>query len=280
MCITNEDIFKLIKEGNEVIKKEICDLRADITADIANLKLRNEELENENKQLKNKILELERRSKKYNLVIYGVQGIELNTTEEVLKTINNKLNVACTKNDFRDIYRVGQSIEGKYRPVVAELLSYKLKADILTNARLKTKELKDHHIYFAQDLTKEDYQKRKFLNQQLKEARQKQYNAILKKDILIVDGEEYTYESLKEKEKNTTAITNSVNATPFEQVEVARNTSSEPATPTSDYTEKVFDYATTTTKRKLEDSPSKPTGAKPKITTRAQKIRTNAVPIL
>lgn len=283
MSITNEDLFKLINEGNASIKKEIGDLRAEITSEISILKLKNEELEKENKQLKNKILEIERKSKKYNIVIYGIQGDELNTVEEVLRTINNELNISCTKNDFRDIYRIGQNVEGKYRPVVVELLSYNLKADILMKARSKSKELKARRIYFGQEYTTEEYQKRKFLGQQLKAARNKQYNATIKKGILIINGEEYTYEYLKEKEKKCTNNTPDKESaeTNNEPVEVLRKTTSNPATP-SIYNEDIFSFPSPQQrsrdekKRKLEISPSKPTGTKPKIATRAQgKTRTN-----
>lgn len=264
MCttITNEDLFKIIQDGNEQIKSEIRDLRNQLNKEIDTLKSQNTELEKQNQELKNKVSNIEKKLKKYNVIVYGVDGSENETSIEVLKIINEKLHITCSINDFRDIYRIGQTIQGRIRPVVLEVLNYQLKLDILAKAKLNQNDLKKNKIYFAYDYTSEDYIKRKSLIGHLKAAREKNYKAFIRNNVLIVNGEEYTYEYL---ENNGQIAENSESP--------AKTVSSAPATPHS-LLENVFNFPSQQIedkKRKLEATPTKPKGPKQKtINTRSQ----------
>ncbi|KAJ8935704.1 hypothetical protein NQ314_012681 [Rhamnusium bicolor] len=98
-------------------------------------KTQNKELIEENQKLAARVQSLEKKSKKYNIIIYGLQGIENETHKDVLSLINNKLKIACTEKDIRDAYRIGKKDKEAIRPLVVELLSYNLKSQILCNAK-------------------------------------------------------------------------------------------------------------------------------------------------
>ena len=123
-------------------------------------------------------------------MLYGLK--EANTPVEdiqsVLDIITNKLKINCQFSDIRDVYRLGKPEQQKVRPVSIELVSYKLKLEILN----KTKELKGTNIFISIDYTVEEYQKRKVLLHHLKIAKGNNYLAIIKNNVLFVDGEAYT----------------------------------------------------------------------------------------
>lgn len=198
--VTIKDLYKLIKETTKQnidvqnqIKEEIKTLKDDIFTKLNNLEKENEELKVENNKLKTNLLASERKQKKYNIVIYGIQNKENDLLISTLNTFNNILKVTCTENDIRDIYMIGSSGQEKSRPVVVEFVNYRLKTNILKNAG----ELKNTGIVITQDYTTHDYQDRKFLAKQLKIARQEFPSAKIKKNILIVNDDKYTLDELK-----------------------------------------------------------------------------------
>lgn len=273
--ISNEDIFKLltdIAKSNSEIKQEIKDLRNNLNNEIVNLKTKCIELQEINQTLTNRVLAAERKLKKYNLIIYGVQGNELQTNETVLKLINQKLKISCNKKDIRDIYRIGNKIEGKARPVVIEVLNYELKIEILKNAKTEAKILKDCGVYFSQDYTPDDYEKRKFLYKHLQLARGKHYDARIKNNELVINGESYTYEYLKkteisdEQSQDTEEINNIYDLETLNSAACPKNIRSAPNTPTTEANlEKVANtLMQEERRRKLSETPNKPTGTKPK----------------
>lgn len=283
MSKTIEDLFNLIENGQKELKQEIRDLRSDINKELESLKLSNIKLEKENDVLKNKLLLLERKTRKYNLVIYGLEESEREVKEDVLEVLSNIIQIQCTPSNFRDIYRIGKKVEGQIRPIVIEVLNYQLKLDILINARAKSNELKRCKIFISQDYCPEDYQKRKFLAKHLKAAKEKQYKAFIKGDTLVVNGEQYSYETLKNKtateqnkhdESPTSEVNEYINLS-LNENKVIPVSNSAPTTPTltqilTQLNTHDVPLKADEKKRKLEDTPSKPTGSKQKISTRSQ----------
>lgn len=266
MSITLNDLYQLIQEGNKELKREIKEFRSDVNRELEHLKISNIKLEKENEELKHRLLHLERKARKYNLIIYGIEGNEKETRDNVLKLLH-KLQIKCTLNDFREVHRIGKEIEGKNRPVAIEVVNYQLKLDILTNAKKNSYELKGKNIFFSHDYCPEDYQKRKFLGEQLKAAKEKHYLAFIKGDILSVNGEEYSYEMLK-------------NGVEIEQIytekpAAALRNHSAPSTPT--LTPAIEDISNEQPlkadekKQKLDPTITKSIGSKTKINTRSQK---------
>ncbi|CAH2015862.1 unnamed protein product [Acanthoscelides obtectus] len=92
--VTLEDIYKLIKEGNQELKGQINSFSETVNEakkEINNINNKYRDIEKENSLLKSKILNLENKLKKYNIVIYGVKKSDKGSMEDTLSTIEGKL---------------------------------------------------------------------------------------------------------------------------------------------------------------------------------------------
>ncbi|KAH9645453.1 hypothetical protein HF086_008799 [Spodoptera exigua] len=144
----------------------------------------------ENKLLKNKVLELElkiksleREKRKNNLVFFGVEEIGKTERELVdyIKDTIEESGVQMNSQEISNIYRIGKQAENKNRPVVVSLTTQWKKHLILQNkSKFPSK------IYVKEDYSKETLEKRKQLMSQLEEEKKKGNIAYLKHDKLIV----------------------------------------------------------------------------------------------
>ncbi|CAH0555094.1 unnamed protein product [Brassicogethes aeneus] len=135
----------------------------------------------------------------------------------ILSLVNNKLDIKCVSEEFRDIYRVGKKVTEKSRPIAIELTHYKLKLNILKAAN----KLKDTKIFVSQDYTQEDYQKNKLLYKYKKRALAENSEAYIKNNNLFINGEIVTYEQLLEKEN----LSEELEESEAEEVEVSAGNS-------------------------------------------------------
>ncbi|CAH0560588.1 unnamed protein product [Brassicogethes aeneus] len=220
------------RKGNNALKKEFLDLKAEIQNKVLILKEKNTELQNENKALKQKILSIERKQKKYNLLAYGVKGNE----EE------NTLQIQCDIKDFRDINRIGKASKNQPRPVAIEVVNNNLKYNILKKSA-ENKELKANNSI---EYTQEDYEERKKLYKYLKSARENKLNAKIKRNRLVLDSGEYSANDLE----NNPDLLNLEKSSDLQS----------------------NDQEDGDRKRKSEDSPSKETLAIPKKNQKQEKI--------
>lgn len=194
----NEELQIQNNNTKEEIKQEIRSTKIEIFQELANLKQENNELKKENQILKYRLLNCERKLKKFNLIFYGLQEEEeeLVGIQNILDLINQKLNIDCNFSDIRDIYRIGQKTADKNRPTVVEFINYKLRTEILANS----KKLKGTGIFITNDYTPEDYEKHKILIAHLKTARSNNHHAVIKNNVLIINGDKYTCEDLENNE--------------------------------------------------------------------------------
>ncbi|KAG5864612.1 hypothetical protein JTB14_028418 [Gonioctena quinquepunctata] len=140
--------------------------------------------------------------KKYNPIVYGVKKTSENTSEELLKIVKDVLKINCSIHNYRDIFGVGKPSTEKTRPIVAEVLCWDLKSQILNAANLLREDLWKLGVIFSMDYAKEDYIRRKFLYNQLKLAKSTYPEARLKNDQLYLNNGENTilsYDELLEK---------------------------------------------------------------------------------
>ncbi|CAH1113558.1 unnamed protein product [Psylliodes chrysocephalus] len=177
--------FDQVQSGHADLKTEINSLKTSIEGKISHLVDDIKDLRKENTECKQRILESERKLKKLNLIVYGVQGVETDTTDKLLKVIGDYLHITCNKQQFRDVFRFGRQVEGKVRPILVEVVNYELKTQILNAARLMNEDLGKIKVLFSNDYAKEDYNKRKFLHSQLKEAKTIHPQAKIKKMFYI-----------------------------------------------------------------------------------------------
>lgn len=207
--ITNADLLKLlnnlissneeIKKQNSEIKNEILNLKKEYNKEIDNLKSENSYLKTELNNIKIRTLKNERKSKKYNVIVYGIKenngSDELEDINTILELINTKLDIDCKFHDIRDLYRIGNSNQNlkNPRPLLVEFIHYKLLQNILENQAY----LKSSGISISKDYTPEDYQDRKLLHKYLKLARLNHQEAHIKKNQLYVNNKQFTAEGLR-----------------------------------------------------------------------------------
>nr|CAH7750114.1 unnamed protein product [Callosobruchus chinensis] len=151
--------------------------------------------------LKQKYRLLERRSRKNNVVVFGLRNIE--NTEDSLLTVLNKLNSVLDTNievsDLNDFYSLGKADNS---PFVLEFISNIRKRALFKNPD-KLKKLKGKGLAIANDLCPDDRSAQKVLLKHLKSARLQNLNASIKGFKLIINGEEYLAEDLMQIEKET-----------------------------------------------------------------------------
>ncbi|KAG5867974.1 hypothetical protein JTB14_017566 [Gonioctena quinquepunctata] len=203
--ISNKDLFNLIKtvissnneikKQNDEIKSEIHNIRKELDGEIEALQKENIELKKSVEMLKERVLINERKLKKYNLIVYGMQEDEVRDIENFIDIINNRCGVEFKFHDLRDWYRIGESRQntGRHRPIVVELIFYKQRESILE----KASKLKGSGIYISKDYIREDYNSRKILFAHLKTARNSDPETKIWKNKLIVHGTSYTAEQLE-----------------------------------------------------------------------------------
>lgn len=122
--ITNENIYQLIqglmlksdeiKQQNELIKEELKNelqiVRAELKGELEKIKNENQLLREENIKLKEKISQIERQTRKYNIVVYGLkeEETEVEDIQAFLNLINQHLEIEIRFEDLRDIFRFGK----------------------------------------------------------------------------------------------------------------------------------------------------------------------------
>ncbi|KAG5895200.1 hypothetical protein JTB14_035372 [Gonioctena quinquepunctata] len=168
-------------------------MKTDFDDRVKELHTVNEEQKNENEKLKNRLQTIERRTKKYILVFYGLKE-QGETYGELVGVIQNKLNININTINIREAHRIGKEGPKKIRPVLVEFINSQKKYEILHNAN----KLKNSGISKSVDVIAEDYEEKQFMLKQLTTARQKQFNAKHKGNNLLINDTEYPCENLKQ----------------------------------------------------------------------------------
>lgn len=219
MSITPEVIYNLLKKVSDTVdetKEEIRVLRAETRTEIEYLKETNRKLESEISNLKTKLNSLERKHKKYNIIIYGLKE-ENKDEQEVLKIFNEILEIDCKEENIRDIYRIGNPANRNRKPIVVEFLRQSLKKEVLSKLKDKSENLKKLGVAIALDQTAEDYSKNKYLYTHFKAARDEGNTAKIRNFNLIVNGRTYSINDLKAKESLNSTEHGNGNKTTLEE---------------------------------------------------------------
>ncbi|KAL3284919.1 hypothetical protein HHI36_019051 [Cryptolaemus montrouzieri] len=155
------------KKIESSLKKQNDDISSDIESEVGELrhqlvdyKQKTEKLESENEELKKRLEIVDRKTRKNNLVIYG------------LKT---------TENAVSDVYKIGKT---ESCPVLLELLNRKLQQQILQNSY----KLKGSNISLSPDYTPEERRARKILVVRMREAKEEGKSAYIRGNTLIVEN--------------------------------------------------------------------------------------------
>lgn len=152
-----------------------------------------------------KVDDLENRSRRCNLIFYGVPEVVseshpvdgperkgpaswLVSEQHVVEICTGKLGI--TPKNIQRAHRIGKFRPGKIRPLIANFASFKEKQDILLNA----KKLKGTDISLSEDFSQEVRSKRRHLWEFAKSHRHDDTKVNLRKDTLYFDKVKYVYD--------------------------------------------------------------------------------------
>jgi ribA/ribD-fused uncharacterized protein len=158
---------------------------------------------NENSQLKTKLLKLEDRiiriesqSRRNILLIDGIKESDNEDCTEQVKTLF-KITMKLTNVDNMQIvrcHRLGEKRQGALKPRTV-IIKFQWFGDRMQVWKAR-KELKGSNVYLNEDFPKEIQEKRSILWPILQKARQKGMLAFLNVDTLTIDGKRYTSNDL------------------------------------------------------------------------------------
>lgn len=171
--------------------QQLGNLKQEIHTVIQSYEVNITKLEEKNNQLERQIVQLQRKARKNNIVIFGINKTEPNLLEHIIKIFNETLEVEIHNHEINDIYRTGPT-DKSTRPVIIELISYQKKLLILNNA----KKLKGKNLFISQDQCFEDRANNKILVKHLKEAKSSGIQAYIKGYKIVIGKEIYSAEDL------------------------------------------------------------------------------------
>lgn len=185
------DEIKLIKQDLQEIKKGLSNSESIITDRIDNISRRIEQHEN---TVTERIEQIEKKQKKNNVVIFGLETNNYSVPELVklvLSLFKERLNISVDERDLNNVYALGRSHK---KPIAVEFISFLKKIEILKS----TNKLKGSSIYINNDQTKTEQRINKILRKQLKLAKTVDPKAYIRGAKLHSGGEVYCVDDFPE----------------------------------------------------------------------------------
>ncbi|CAG4936387.1 unnamed protein product [Colias eurytheme] len=144
----------------------------------------NKYLKNEVKRLEEKVTYLEEKNRKNNLLLHGIKETENNHQElfNLIKETLKHLDITIDLYELNNYYRLGKKQgDNKIRPILISFTSFQKKLIILKN-KMKMPE----QTYITEDFSKEQLEKRKNLQEKLKQEKQNGKNAFIRNNKIII----------------------------------------------------------------------------------------------
>ena len=188
-----EDLYNLLQKvdkNGEEIKADINIIKDDLKNTSEKLETKVGNLEAENQILKKRIIACERKLKKNNIIIYGLDTQDSPVLDTVIKFIKDKLNIELKLSDIDDCYQLKNNASQSI--VLLGLIAHLKKSEIFKNLS----KLKNTGVSFADDLPFEDRQERKLLNIHLKKAKANNIQAKIIRNKIIIEGVTHTLSDL------------------------------------------------------------------------------------
>lgn len=180
--VTLASIRKLLEEQTDTIvrkfKKEIDD--------------RDRKIQN----LGRTCLYLERKLRKNNVIIFGLQLNKNNLVNHVITEVNRIFSTSITAEDINNVYAVNKRDNS---PVVIEFLSFLKKLELFRDKQ-KLKALKGTGIAITNDLCKQDRMENKILRKHFIAAKEEGKQATIGRGKIQIEGVWYTAEDLEQEE--------------------------------------------------------------------------------
>lgn len=188
--ITKEIIEELLETAN---KKQSAELKEYLDENIKDVNEKIRKTAEKLRKLEERCVLLERKQRKNNIVLFGIETSNENLSTVVLKKLNETLETSLEITDFNNVYKINRSPKS---PVIVEFVSFYKKL-VLFRDKSKLKELKNFGIAIANDLCTEDRLIQKVLVKHLKEARGKNIPARIRGFKLEIQGTLYTADQLE-----------------------------------------------------------------------------------
>ncbi len=197
-----KDDLKDMRESFFGLKEEVQELRDEIS----DLRRVNEDLKSDNVNLRKRMADIERqtddlecRSKRNNLIIYGLPRVENETWHECEEVVQELLTDKLEMHESPQFDRVHRLSAKPNSPIVARCTFYKDKETIM---KAKTK-LKGSNVFISEDFSLRVREIRKKLLPHLKAAKDEKKKATMVYDHLLINGKKFILNegnSLQQKE--------------------------------------------------------------------------------
>lgn len=179
-----------------LLDNQTKEITSNLKSDIDNVNSRLYKQELKIQHLEKRCLILERKVRRNNIIIFGLDVDYSSLAVSVLTQINLLLDLRLTTNDLNDVYKIGRS---EKPPIVVEFLSSYKKAEIFKNKE-KLRSLKTKNVAISNDLCEHDRREQKILRQRLKKARQDGVQARITGRQIEIEGKLFTAKDLEESE--------------------------------------------------------------------------------
>ncbi|XP_049268671.1 uncharacterized protein LOC119383916 [Rhipicephalus sanguineus] len=191
----NEDTFSEIRERLSKIESD-CSSIKQLNTDIGSLRTTTEQITNRIVNLETRIDDSEDRSRRNNLVFFGIMDAERETWAQserlVIDVCQTNLGVTMQSRDIERAHRLGRFRQNKNRPIIVRLSNFKDKEEILSCAR----KLKDSGISISEDYSPNTRIARKNL---AAFAKDKSTPYKLRHNKLIIDNCVYVFDRATQK---------------------------------------------------------------------------------
>ncbi|XP_048007676.1 proline--tRNA ligase-like [Leguminivora glycinivorella] len=221
-----DDQTKEIREMKDSIPKTIND---NIDIKFENLeKNKYNTLEKTLESQGHRIQQLERISRRRNLVFFGIEENEKSYEElqdKLITIINDNMQIIIKEDSIEYLKRLGKPQEGKVRPVTVTFSSMINKIKLLKNKKALT----TTPYYIKEDFPPDVLEERKKLSKQLKEEREKGRTAFIKYNKLIILPENNQTNSQKNNNNHRNQNKRNLSESPEYRVDASHNTHRAPA---------------------------------------------------
>lgn len=175
--------------------------------------------------LEQKISVLDREKRKYNLVFFGIEEIGKSEAELIdhIKEVVIETGTPLDSQEIKNIYRIGKYEPNKNRPVVVSITSTWKKHIILKN-----KSKFPQGIYIKEDFPKEVLEKRKQLQAQVVEQKEKGNIAFLKYDKIIIKNPNNNSRDKRKREESGSPNTSTQKKINTEYIKINKTTKGSP----------------------------------------------------
>lgn len=186
--VTLAQFKDLLSQANKIQSEELLkEIKAGVTKQLREPYERIEKLEN-------KCLLWERKLRKNNIIVFGLDNVNnSDLAKYTLEKLNDVLDLNFNINDINNVYKIGRS---EKPPVIVEFISYLKKIEVFKDIE-KLRSLKGKNVSISDDLCKEDRETQKTLRKHLIIARGQNQQARLKGNRLEIEGKLYTVSDLE-----------------------------------------------------------------------------------